>query len=353
MLSRKVLNSCISGRAVVQDILLRESRSTTTTTTTSVASWLDRSRLPELLAQAAVAFSEDGCAVLDDVLDERDILRLRGQVLDLFCTTSAATPNSTFVVDSSRQKTTLFPKAHILEYDFLSTGPSGFDLLDSTNDDVRFSHMLDAILKPTGEGSVGGPLAGQNVKVQRNAGSGGCFPIHYDTDGTYDTRKLTCILYLNEAPVDGGELVLYPYGKPRIFVEPRLNRLAIFRSDTVAHRVLPCFSERYCLTIWCSEPPRDAVVDAFEKEKLHVLVNALHAVSGEEAKHAVRQAIEEQPLVRKLLTKYALEDEWRQSLLESHDPSPERDALLQSFDDELESIRSFLRLLDAPRESFT
>ena len=338
MLSRKLLNSSrIWGRTYVGGGLLGESPS----------SWLERSRLPEKLAQSAVAFNEDGLAVLDDVLDERDILRLRGQVHELFRTTGAATPNATFVVDSASRQTRLFPKAHILEYDFRSAGPSGFDLLDSTNNDSRFSRMLDAILKPTGANGSG-RLAGQNVKVQRNAGSGGCFPIHYDTDGTYDSRKLTCILYLNEAPVEGGDLVLYPYGGPRMCVEPRLNRLAIFRSDTVAHRVLPCFSERYCLTIWCSEPPRDQPVDeSGEKEVLHTLVNALHAVTGEKEKRALRQAIEERPLVRKLLTKYALEDEWRQSLIESHDPSTERDALLQSFEGEMERIRSFVRLLDA------
>jgi len=359
MISRKVQNFCISGRAIVQDFLRSGglfsdtplSTRKATTAAVSSSSWLERSRLPELLAQAAVAFADDGCAVLDDVLDERDIRRLRDQVHQLFHTTSATTPNSTFVVDNTSRNTTLFPKAHIHEYDFRSAGPSGFDLLDSTHNDATFSHMLDAILNLTGNGGMSRPLAGQNVKVQLNAGNGGCFPIHYDTDGTYDSRKLSCILYLNEAKVDGGELVMYPYGKPRILVEPRLNRLAIFRSDTVAHRVLPCFSERYCLTIWCSEPARDTHIDEFEKEKLHILVNALHAVSGDEERQAVRQAIEEQPIVRKLLTKYALEDEWRQSLLESHDPSPARDVLLQSFDTELESIRSFVRLLDGPRES--
>ncbi len=334
------------ARKVLDRIFHRGSSLGNQLSTTTDQLWR-RSRLPELLAQAAVGFSESGFVLLDDVLDDRDIMKMSDQVRQLFRTTSAATPNSTFVVDSAKQQTRLFPKAHIQEYDYQSAGPSGLDLLDAINDDATLFHMLDAILKPTGDAVGGRPLVSQTVKVQRNAGHGGCFPIHYDTDGTYDTRKLTCILYLNEAPVDGGELVLYPYGKQRMIVEPRLNRIAIFRSDTVAHRVLPCFSERYCLTIWCSEPPRDTSVDEFEKEKLHVLVNALHAVSGDGEKQAIRRAIEEQPIVRKLLTKYALEGEWRQSLLESHAPSPERDALLQSFDNELESVRSFVRLIDA------
>ena len=306
-------------------------------------SWLERSRLPERLAQAAPSFAEDGCAVLDDVLDETDVLRIRDQVRELFRTTSAATPNSTFVVDVAKQQTKLFPKANIKEYDFVSAGKTGLDALDSLHYDGAFSYIVDAILKPAGP-DLGMSLVGQNLKVQMNSGHGGCFPIHYDTDGAYDTRKLTCILYLNTA--EGGELVLYPFGKPRMVVQPRLNRLAIFRSDSVAHRVLPCFSERYCLTIWCSGRPPDTTIDEFEKEKLHVLVKALTAASGDVEKQTIREAISEHSMVRKLLTKYALEDEWRQSLLESHAPSPERDALVQSFDHEMQSIRSFVQLID-------
>lgn len=311
-----------------------------TFSTCSDTAWLERSKLPELLAQAAPTFEQDGCAILDNVLDDRDVLRIRDQVQELFRTSSATTPNSTFVVDIANQYTSLFPKAHILEYDFLSAGMTGMDLLDSMHCDGAFSYVIDAIFKPV----VGGSLVGQNVKVQMNAGQGGCFPIHYDTDGAYDTRRLSCILYLNTS--EGGELVLYPHGKRRIIVEPRLNRLAIFRSDSVAHRVLPCFSKRYCLTIWCSGNRQDTTVDEFEKEKLHILVNALRNMSGKEERQTIRNAIEEQPIVRRLLTKFALEDEWRQSLLESHAPSPARDALLEAFDSEMRNIQSFARLIE-------
>lgn len=305
----------------------------------SPSSWLDRSFLPERLAQASVEFAESGCAVLDNVLAEGDARALRDNVRELFRVNAArVTPNSTFVVDLARQQTSLFPKAHIHEYDYVSAGPSGLALLDSIASDVGFSSILTSVLK------LDDALVAQNVKVQKNDGGGGCFPIHFDTDGSYDTRMLSCILYLNEEPV-GGELVLYPYTKPRMIVEPTLNRMVVFRSDTVAHRVLPSLSERYCLTIWCSSRPTHATVDEFEKEKTHLLVNALQRATGDEEKQTIRDAIEALPVVQKTLTKLVLQDEWRASLIESHAPSPERDALLASFDAELEHIRSFARMI--------
>lgn len=302
--------------------------------------WLERSHLPELLAGAAPRFAKDGCAVIDDVLDDRDARIIRDQVRELFRSkASHVTPNTTFVVDVARQQTTLFPKRGIHEFDMISAGKTGFSLLDSMHEDSAFSYVVGSVLKLVDSDEI----VTQNVKVQKNDGQGACFPIHYDTDGQYDARKLTCIYYLNEDPV-GGELVLYPYGAPRIFVEPRLNRMVIFRSDVIAHRVLPCHAERYCLTIWCSGNPTSSTHE-FDKEKLHLLVNALRAVSSDEQKQTIRDAIMDQPMVRKLMTKLALEDEWRQSLVDSHVAGTARDALLETFEAELESIRAFARLL--------
>ena len=90
------------------------------------------------------------------------------------------------------------------------------------------------------------------VKLQHNRGHGGCFPSHYDNPGGSNRRLLTCILYLNPGWTkgDGGELTLTPFLARSVRVRPRLDRLAVFYSDRVLHRVEPSRAERFCLTVW-------------------------------------------------------------------------------------------------------
>lgn len=59
------------------------------------------------------------------------------------------------------------------------------------------------------------------------AGSGGCFPLHYDNPGAPNKRALTCLLYLNPAwkEGDGGEVCLVPFLKKEIVIPPLLDRL--------------------------------------------------------------------------------------------------------------------------------
>ncbi|OQR82869.1 hypothetical protein ACHHYP_15381 [Achlya hypogyna] len=94
---------------------------------------------------------------------------------------------------------------------------------------------------------------GKTLKVQHNAGAGGCFPCHYDNPGRPNKRKLTCLLYLNPtwAPGDGGEIQFYPFlAAEPVTLAPLMDRLVIFSSDSLLHRVLPAQKARHCLTIW-------------------------------------------------------------------------------------------------------
>ena len=97
-------------------------------------------------------------------------------------------------------------------------------------------------------------LVRQTTKVQFNAGGGGCFPYHFDTDPALDARRLTAILYLNDddwdSRRDGGQLVLAPWPRRSIQIDPQGDRLAIFASADMAHRVMPSRAPRYCLTMW-------------------------------------------------------------------------------------------------------
>ena len=97
---------------------------------------------------------------------------------------------------------------------------------------------------------------------------GGSYPLHIDNPqgvSVGDTRKLTCILYLNPEykQSDGGELRLVLSNKDdkisTVDLSPEGGRLLLFWSDEIPHEVLPSAPnhdmndeqlDRYALTIW-------------------------------------------------------------------------------------------------------
>jgi hypothetical protein len=91
---------------------------------------------------------------------------------------------------------------------------------------------------------------GAAYKLQCN--EGGCFPLHYDNAGPPNKRQLTALFYLNPgwAYGHGGELQLVPWLRPPVTLAPLHNRLVLFLSDSVLHRVLQCQTRRFCFTIW-------------------------------------------------------------------------------------------------------
>jgi Rps23 Pro-64 3,4-dihydroxylase Tpa1-like proline 4-hydroxylase len=97
---------------------------------------------------------------------------------------------------------------------------------------------------------------------------GGFYPLHIDNPqglSVGDTRKLTCILYLNPEykQGDGGELRLVLSNKEEtlstVDLSPESGRILLFWSDEIPHEVLPSAPnhdekdeslDRYALTIW-------------------------------------------------------------------------------------------------------
>eukprot|EP00052_Salpingoeca_macrocollata_P024249 m.216052 g.216052 ORF g.216052 m.216052 type:complete len:288 (-) comp22211_c10_seq1:525-1388(-) len=110
---------------------------------------------------------------------------------------------------------------------------------------------------------------GRTVKLQVNAGGGGCFPLHYDNPSRPNKRRVTCLLYLNPAwqPGDGGEIQLWPFLRPECTLAPCFNRMVLFLSDRVLHRVLPSHSLRHCFTLWLDGRDTNPDVDVFLKAK--------------------------------------------------------------------------------------
>jgi SM-20-related protein len=62
--------------------------------------------------------------------------------------------------------------------------------------------------------------------------------MHFDSDAAVDGRRVTCILYLNDAwqPDAGGQLRLYPFPAPPVDIEPVADRLVLFASTSMLHR---------------------------------------------------------------------------------------------------------------------
>ena len=75
---------------------------------------------------------------------------------------------------------------------------------------------------------------------------------HRDAFPGDDNRRITAIVYLNPgwSEADGGKLRLYV--DPAIDLEPRSDRLVVFRSELIEHEVLPAHAERWALTAWYS-----------------------------------------------------------------------------------------------------
>eukprot|EP00877_Chromochloris_zofingiensis_P012138 jgi/Chrzof1/7178/Cz02g13280.t1 len=173
------------------------------------------------------------------------------------------------------------------------------------------------------------------IKLQYNAGTGGCFPMHFDSDEQLDGRCVTAISYLNEdwQPGFGGQLRLYPFPFKPIDISPIADRLVLFSSTRMLHRVLPCDHPRSCFTIWLSQTrtrrafqPAAAKHDCKEPDS-----------TADEA--AVARFLM-QPSIRQHVCRVVYADEWRRSIQQSHSASAARQAALEVFEHELDIIKT-------------
>ena len=86
-------------------------------------------------------------------------------------------------------------------------------------------------------------------------GEGTRYALHRDTFRGDPSRRITAIYYLNPhwAPEHGGRLrCMAPGGEVR--VDPHLDRLVVFLSDTLLHAVEPCWEPRFAATAWYLGP---------------------------------------------------------------------------------------------------
>jgi SM-20-related protein len=87
---------------------------------------------------------------------------------------------------------------------------------------------------------------------------------HYDQFRGSNNRLISVVLYLNTKweEEDNGKLRIYLPSNKDEFLDfaPLPGRLAIFRSDTVLHEVLPTTVPRYSLTGWMRSNPPDTPI---------------------------------------------------------------------------------------------
>lgn len=84
-------------------------------------------------------------------------------------------------------------------------------------------------------------------------GNGARYVRHIDhTPMAFYKRVVTALLYLNPGwvPEHGGSVRVFTGDDAYTDVEPRMDRLLVFRSTDIGHEVLPAFAPRYALTIW-------------------------------------------------------------------------------------------------------
>jgi hypothetical protein len=212
--------------------------------------------------------------------------------------------------------TSLLRKANVYEAELsLDAAVRG---LAPTLAKVEASTAVEARLT---EALAGVHVASKAIKLQRSR-DGGCFPIHFDTDRAIDGRLVTAIVYLNDTwqPGDGGELRLYPFPRGPVTIDPVSDRMVLFASRTVAHRVLPTHRPRCCFTIWCSGTAGPGP-----------------AMSPASPWSALLRAG-----VREHLCKLVYADEWAASLAESHARTPGLDDVIAGHWAEVSAIAQTL-----------
>lgn len=282
-------------------------------------------------------FKKKNYIVIDDFFDRDDAIQLQKDIMDRIPDMSF---NQTFVYSKHSPRPQMFPKEHILEYDYKGRQKGNpTSVLESLVDDSSLATMFNVLCPELFAGPT--LLVGHDLKIQYNRGHGGCFPIHFDSDPSVDSRVVTCILYctLERTHEHGGQLVFYPdtvAGEP-VIIEPKFNRLVVFGSQTMAHRVLPNYADRYCCTFWLqTQKPLQPM--AHDKDKAKTLMKkCIESNSPSERMHLYQQLCSI-PEIKRHMIKYRWSNDWRASLKESHAPSPLRDELIASFETELDIV---------------
>lgn len=196
------------------------------------------------------------------------------------------------------------------------------------------------------------------MKLQINRGDGGCFPLHFDTTAQVSSRHLTCILYLNPDWQEdhGGCIRLYPLPYENHDIAPLNDRLVMFCSTQMLHRVMPSSAERYCFSLWFAsksgrpfpnrlrswQRPTDEQLDDGQAKQLQ---------EQEEEQNQVL-AFLFQTNRRKTLSKILYAQEWDESCREAFNEPTTRHIVSSSMELHWLEVRRLEREMDPDTLSF-
>ena len=312
------------------------------------------------VADVATSLQKHGFAVVDGALDvvvgethdapggdrERTTLAetLRAELLRLASAPGVMRPNATVLVrpDGTRAR---LEKGHIFEAEMhvlAAREPAlAAPALRAVAEDRSLLTLLNVMLPSVAQTQ----LHHQVVKLQRNAGFGGCFPLHFDSDAKVDGRLITALTYLNPTwrDGDGGELVLYPFPlSGPIKIQPKMGRVVLFSAANMLHSVEPSVgaNDRLCFTQWFfakSAPGERQESLTRAGAKINALRNSDSSSSSSSSAWSQARALC-RPELRKHLAKVVFAELWAASIQNAHPPSAARDDALETHEKEVATI---------------
>ena len=269
-----------------------------------------------------------GFAIIDSALGDSYCAQLRDETLALK-RHDLMEPNHTHLRTPSH--TALLPKRGIHEVDTHLPGLAAVaPAFHTLTTDMSLLHSIAGLLPSLG-------LHSQSVKVQYNEGDSACFPLHFDSDYRVDNRRLTAILYLNpDWQSDwGGQLELMPLPWERVRIEPRWDRLVVFATSGVMHRVRPTQHERLCVTLWMAGDEHE---QADSREAGTSNSDAAHADGADAAVLSTLRTLLS-PRFYPHLAKLTAAEEWADSIAQSHHNTADTLAAIAQHWKDVELIR--------------
>lgn len=262
--------------------------------------------------------------------------RLRDELLRLASSPGVMRPNATVLVrpDGTRAR---LEKGHIFEAEMHALSASealAAPALRAVAEDRSLLTLLNVMLPSVAQTQ----LHHQVVKLQRNAGFGGCFPLHFDSDARVDGRRVTVLTYLNPdwRDGDGGELILYPFPlRAPVKIEPKMGRVVLFSAANMLHSVEPSVGprDRLCFTQWFFARNGDA------SRAPSVETGGAAATAGNDDDDAWAQARALcRPELRRHLAKAVFAEAWEASIRNAHPPSEAREDALETHAREAATI---------------
>jgi hypothetical protein len=261
--------------------------------------------------------------------------RLRDELLRLASSPGVMRPNATVLVrpDGTRAR---LEKGHIFEAEMHALSASealAAPALRAVAEDRSLLTLLNVMLPSVAQTQ----LHHQVVKLQRNAGFGGCFPLHFDSDARVDGRRVTVLTYLNPdwRDGDGGELILYPFPlRAPVKIEPKMGRVVLFSAANMLHSVEPSVGprDRLCFTQWFFARNGDA-----SRASPSVTKCAETAVNDDDDAWAQARALC-RPELRRHLAKAVFAETWEASIRNAHPPSAARADALETHAREAATI---------------